>query len=131
MSDFPFSVVLICAASVQAKANLLACALGHDVLPGSTYSVPLSSGEPSSVTHYGCRTGAQQTFVDILLGASTGTLPDIPWEDFGLTVEDVWTVLAGLMFDIRGAEELTTHFDAVLAENGLTRISTNFADNLG
>lgn len=121
MTDWTLSIVLIVPAELQDKANRLSCALGHDVLPGNTFSVPLSdNGE--TVTHYGCRTAAKQEFVDILTSAGAGDLPDIEWADFDLTAEDIAPVLAALIVDVRPAGKASGHFDEVAAGNGLALV---------
>lgn len=119
MTDWNLSIVLIVPAELQDKANRLSCALGHDVLPGNTFSVPLTdNGE--DVTHYGCRTTAKQEFVDILTAAGDGQLPT----DFPVPIEDVQEVLAAQIVDIRDAGEMQTHFDDVIKLNNLKRIET-------
>lgn len=117
-SNWNLSIVLIVPAELQDKANRLSCALGHDVLPGNTFSVPLSS-DGETVTHYGCRTSAKQEFVDILTAAGAGMLPP----GFPDPLEDVQEVLAAQIVDVQDAGQMQTHFDAVLAANELTRIS--------
>lgn len=120
MADWTLSIVIIVPAGLREKANRLACALGHDVLPGNTFSVPLSdNGE--DVTHYGCRTAAKQEFVDILTAASEGELP----EDFEQPLEDVQEVISAMIFDVRPASDMIGHFDDVLAANGLQCFTGN------
>lgn len=122
MSGWSLSIVMIVPAALQDTANRLSCALGHDMLPGNTFSVPLSADGSEPATHYGCRTAAKQEFVDILTSAGTGDLPDIAWADFGLTVEDIAPVLAALIVDVRPAELASGHFDDVAEYSGLRRI---------
>lgn len=121
MSGWALSIVMIVPAAFQDTANRLSCALGHDVLPGNTFSVPLSADASEPATHYGCRTAAKQEFVDILTGASQGDLPD-SGTDYGLTVEDIASVLAVLIVDVRPAEQASGHFDEVAEDNSLRRI---------
>lgn len=123
MTDWTLSIVLIVPAHLQDKANRLSCALGHDVLPGNTFSVPLSdNGE--DVTHYGCRTTAKQEFVAILEAAGQGQLPpDFPLDEFGVTAQDVTDVLAAQIIDVRDASAMIGHFDDVLAATELQRIT--------
>lgn len=122
MSGWNLSIVMIVPAALQDTANRLSCALGHDVLPGNTFSVPLSADGSEPATHYGCRTAAKQEFVDILTSAGAGDLPEIEWADFGLTVEDIAPVLEALIVDVRPAEQAGGHFDEVLAANALMRL---------
>lgn len=117
-----YSVVLICPAANREQANLLACALGHDVLPGNTFVAPLSATGEAPATHFGCRATAQQTFVDLFVGASQGVLPAIPWADYGLTEADVFALLPLLVFDARAASDATGHYDAVIAAHGWQRV---------
>lgn len=122
MSGWTLSIVMIVPAALQDAANRLSCALGHDVLPGNTFSVPLSEDGPEPATHYGCRTAAKQEFVDILTGAGAGDMPDAEWADYGLTVEDIAPVLAALIVDVRPAEQASGHFDEVAEDSDLRRI---------
>jgi hypothetical protein len=119
---WPYSVVLICPAINRDHANLLACALGHDVLPGNTFSAPLSASGEAPATHYGCRATAQQPFVDLFHGAAQGVLPPIPWGDYGLTEAQVAALLPALIFDARPAAEAAGHYDEVIAGLGLARV---------
>lgn len=123
MSGWTLSIVMIVPAHLQEVANWLSCALGHDVLPGNTFSVPLSADGSEPATHFGCRTAAKQEFVGILTSAGQGDLPEIEWADFGLTIEDIATVLAGLIVDVRSASEVAGHFDEVLVANGLALVA--------
>lgn len=122
MTDWSYSLVMIVPASLQDAANRLACALGHDVLPGHTFSVPLSADGSEPATHFGCRTAAQQSFLDLLSGAAEGALPDLPWADYGITEQDIADVLASLISDAQPASEMIGHFDAALAANDLVRV---------
>jgi len=116
MADWTLSIVIIVPVDLREKANALSCALGHDVLPGDTFTVPLSS-DGETVTHYGTRTQGKQGFLDIIAGASEGQLPD----DFEQPLEDVQEVISAMIFDVRTDGEITTHFDDVIIENGLSR----------
>lgn len=119
MTDWTLSIVLIVPAELQDKANRLSCALGHDVLPGNTFSVPLSS-DGETVTHYGCRTTAKQEFVAILEAAGQGHLPpDFPLAEFGVTAQDVADVLAAQIIDVQDASAMIGHFDEVLEASDL------------
>lgn len=126
MADWTLSIVIIVPADLREKANRLACALGHDVLPGDTFTVPLSD-DGETVTHYGTRTQAKQAFVDILTAAAEGELP----EGFPCPLEDVQEVIAAMILNERTDGEITTHFDDVLAANGLQRmeVATEGSDN--
>lgn len=122
MTDWTLSIVMIVPASLRDIGNRLSCALGHDTLPGNTFSIPLSADGSEPATHYGCRTAAQQSFADLLSAAGQGVLPDIDWTEYGLTVEDIGAVLARLIADVRPAEDADGHFDAAAAGHGLARV---------
>ena len=118
---YDHSVVLILPAHLRDAGNRVACALGHDELPGHTYSVPLTTGE--GVTHYGCHTWAQQSFVDLLSAAAGGELPDLPWADYGLTEADVVDVVEALIASYRIGAAPREHWVEVLVEHGLAEAS--------
>jgi hypothetical protein len=125
MTDWTLSIVMIIPAALQDKANKLACALGHDVLPGNTFSAPLSSDGSEPATHYGCRTAAKQEFLDILTAAGAGQLPPaLPLDEFGVTAQDIADVLAAQIIDVRDASAMIGHFDIVLAANDLQHVGT-------
>lgn len=101
---FTYSVSLIIPAAMQAKANKMSVAMGHDEGSGDTFIVPLSS-DGTNITHYGCHTYAREMFVNILQGAKAGTIPAKPprrdgvvseWADEDLTVVDVDDVMKGM-----------------------------------
>lgn len=119
MTDWNLSLTMVVPADQQDKANLLACALGYDVLPGRTFSVPLSATGKVPATHYGCRSAAKQEFIDMLAAAGNGTLPEIQWADYGLTVDDIAPVLAAVVVDARPSDQADGHFQDVLATQGL------------
>ena len=122
MTDWTLSIVMIVPADLREKANRLSCALDHDVLPVDTFSVPLSATGAEPATHYGCRTAAQQSFVDLLTAAGQGELPDVAWADYGLTEADIPTVLAALIIDVKPASEAQGHFGTVIGARGLVRM---------
>lgn len=128
MTDFTYSLVGIAPASSRDDANRLSCALGHDVLPGNTFSVPLSPTGEAPATHYGYVTVCTATFVEQLAGTAQGQWPDgIDFEGAGLTQERATEVLGTLVNDLSpdpfDAEKpiLTgrAHFEALIAAQGL------------
>lgn len=124
MSNWALSIVMIVPADLRETANRLACALGHDVMPGNTFSAPLSTDGSEPATHYGCRTVAKQEFVDLLTAADGGTLPDdIAWGDFGLSAEDVPPVLAALITDVHPAAEAGGHFGTAIVQHNLLHVT--------
>lgn len=118
--SYTISLALAVPAALRDKANRLSCALGHDVLPGSTYSVPLSADGQEPATHYGCHAWVQPSFVAILAGATQGHLPEVDWADYGITAEDVAAVVAGLIASEPQGELLD--FDSWSASYGLARV---------
>lgn len=122
MSDWNLSVVIIVPAALKDKANYLSCAIGHDDMPGNTFSVPLSADGSEPATHYGCRTTAKQEFIDIMTGAETGQLPDVDWQDYNMNVQDIADILSQQILDVRDAGEMSGHFGEVLELNSLKRV---------
>ena len=125
MSPYIYSVVLLCPADRQADANRLACAIGHDVMPGNTFSVHLSANGEEPATHFGCHAVAMQSFVDLFMDAAQGMLPDIPWGDFGLTEQAVLELVPTIILSAREDLFGLDHFEAVLADHDLQRIGSN------
>lgn len=125
MSGFDYSLALMVPDALREKANLLACALGHDALPGNTFSVGLSADGTEPATHWGCHSWVQQSFVETLAGATQGQLPGVPWADFGLTLEDVWAVLASMASSPPQSTPLD--FDAWVAGHSLKRVESSEA----
>lgn len=117
------SLVLILPADLQAKGNAVAIALGHDVPPGSTYSVALSPAGVEPATHYGCHTWATEQFAAMINSGKTGgPLPPAPWALAGITESDVRDVCAALIMSERAeGSDAYQHFQDVLAGNGLQR----------
>lgn len=120
MSGFDWSVVLIIPVALREKANLLACALGHDVLPGNTFAVPLSATGAEPASHFGCHTWAQTSFVEMFQAAAQGHLPEIDWSEFGLTLEDVQAIVAALIVSAETTSDGASHFAAAASGHGLS-----------
>ena len=116
MSDWPYSVVLLIPAASQTAANQVAEGLGHGP---NNFSVPLSSDGSEPATWYGCRTQAQQSFIDMLTAAGQGQLPEIE----GMTPQEVGAVLVQLQADVSTSEDGYTHFERVIAEKNLVRVA--------
>jgi len=114
MSDWPYSVVMLVPAAIQSEANRLAAGLGHGP---SNFSVGLSASGQEPPTHYGCRTQAQQSFVDLLAGMGQGEFPPIE----GADPQVIGAILASLIIDISENEDGFSHFNRVIEANGLTR----------
>jgi hypothetical protein len=114
------SCVLILPAPYQSAGNALAVAMGHDVPPGNTYSVPLSVNGLSPATHYGCHTWATDQFVAIIEAAQNDEFPTIP----GVTVEQMAAVIDALIFsNLSYFSTPLEHFNHVLAVTGLQQVT--------
>jgi hypothetical protein len=108
-----YSIVMIAPAATKDGANAIAEALGHGP---NNFSATLSS-DGQTVTHYGCRTQAQQSFVDLLTGMGQGEFPSIE----GANPRVIEAILASLIIDIQDGADGAAHFNAMLETNGLTR----------
>jgi hypothetical protein len=108
-----YSIVMIAPAATKDGADAIAEALGHGP---NNFSATLSN-DRQSVTHYGCRTQAQQSFVDLLAGMGQGEFPPIE----GANPRVIEAILASLIIDIQDGADGATHFNAMLEANGLTR----------
>jgi hypothetical protein len=108
-----YSIVMIAPAATKDGANAIAEALGHGP---NNFSATLSN-DGQTITHYGCRTQAQQSFVDLLAGMGQGEFPSIE----GADPQIIGAILASLIIDIQDGADGATHFNQVLEANGLTR----------
>jgi len=115
MSDtlWTYSIVMIAPAATKDGANAIAEALGHGP---NNFSATLSN-DGQTITHYGCRTQAQQSFVDLLAEMGQGEFPPIE----GANPRVIEAILASLIIDIQDGADGASHFNAVLEANGLTR----------
>jgi hypothetical protein len=120
LTGYIYSVALMIPAGLRDEANRLACAIGHDEMPGHTFAVPVSSDGQEPASHYACHTWAQQSFVDLLASAGAGVLPEIEWGEYDLTVDDVAAVLTALVVSAPQATMLDC--DAWLAGRGVQRV---------
>jgi hypothetical protein len=108
-----YSIVMIAPAATKDGANAIAEALGHGP---NNFSATLSA-DGQTVTHYGCRTQAQQSFVDLLAGMGQGQFPPIE----GADPQIIGAILGSLIIDISENEDGFSHFNRVIEANGLTR----------
>jgi len=108
-----YSIVMISPAATRDGANAIAEALGHGP---NNFSATLSD-DGQTITHYGCRTQAQQSFVDLLAGMGQGEFPPIE----GVDPKLIETILTSLIIDIQDGADGATHFNQVLTDNGLAR----------
>lgn len=120
------SVVLILPDEHASTGNQVAVALGHDIAPGQTYSVPLSADGSEPYTHYGARAQASPGFVVMLDIATTGNVPpgtDQALADAALAMRTAYPdTVAALIYDVRNTEEVSDHWSDVLAANGLQTV---------
>lgn len=120
-----FSVVLIVPVAKQADANLLACAFGYDELPGHTFERELSATGEAPITHYGAHTWANAQFTSMLEAFNVdGSLPPIPWADFGLTEPRASAVVSALLTRIEPGGPPRHNWSSALTENGLQEMAT-------
>lgn len=108
-----YSIVMIAPVATRDGANAIAEALGHGQ---NNFSAQLSN-DGVNVTHYGSRAQAQQSFVDLLMGMGQGQMPPIE----GADPQVIGAILASLIIDISPSEDGYTHFNRILAANGLAR----------
>ena len=116
MSDWPYSVVLLIPAASQAAGNQIAAGIGHGPY---NFSVALSENGSEPATWYGCRSQAQQSFIDLLTAVGEGQLPSIE----GMNPREIGEALMQLHADI-AIEDGYTHFERVIAERGLMRVES-------
>lgn len=108
-----YSIVMIAPAATKDGANAIAEALGH----GPNNFSAMLSADGQTVTHYGCRTQAQQSFVDLLAGMGQGEFPPIE----GADPQVIEAILGSLIIDIQDGADGASHFNSVLDANGLAR----------
>jgi hypothetical protein len=108
-----YSIVMIAPAATKDAANAIAEALGH----GPNNFKATLSADGQTVTHHGCRTQAQQSFVDLLAGMGQGEFPPIE----GADPQIIGAILGSLIIDISENEDGFSHFNRVIEANGLTR----------
>ena len=108
------SAVLIIPAALRAKANALCDALGHGP---NNYSVALSPNGSEPATHWGGRGEVADEFIAMIAAAAQGKPP--AGLDYPAT--DLAEVMGALIADFRA--DVTGHFDAVIAANGLVTVT--------
>ena len=120
--SFDFSVALIVPKAYQVKADRIAAAMGFAELPASTFCVPFTS-DGVTVTHYGCLTWGNETFMSVLDAFAQGQtpLPETTWSAFGIGLANVKDTLAHMIIGPMETTDPNGNLDAVLAANGLTR----------
>lgn len=122
------SACLILPAEHQTAGNAVSVALGHDVAPGSTYSVPLSANGQEPATHYGARAWITPGFAVMLGIVKTGIVPDGAAQTLSQMALGVRQsqpdMCAALIADIRETDEPYPHWTDVLTAHGLSVIQS-------
>jgi hypothetical protein len=108
-----YSIVMIAPAATKDGANAIAEALGH----GPNNFSAMLSADGQTITHYGCRTQAQHSFVELLAGMGQGEFPPIE----GADPQIIGAILGSLTIDIKNGADGASHFNSVLDANGLAR----------
>jgi len=96
------SLVILIPASLADAANALGNALN---LGSHNFTVPLTAAdndlEQPEVTHYGLlHQAAQPDFLATIKAAQEGTLPNIDWQENGLTSEAVAEIIQTMTYSI-------------------------------
>lgn len=112
-----------------ANGNLVFCAMGDDVVPGNTYSIPASPTGSAPATHWffsWIRDVAGAAELDAM---AAGNLPAITgtWEDVGLTEATAQAAVDAMEVSVRvrptdARWKPTEHLADVLSAMGLQRI---------
>ena len=89
-----YSAVLIIPETLLTKANKLGEAMGWGP---TNYTIHLKDAD--EVSYYGLRTDVQPSFLELLQNASTGILPELDFETYELTPEDIQEVVNNLKSD--------------------------------
>ena len=93
MSTPTHSLLATVPAALHNRANLLAWALGYQPEDGDTFSIRFTT--PGG-DRYGFIQFVSQSFRTLIAEAKAGRFPDVLWEDFGLTEDDVAEVVDAL-----------------------------------
>lgn len=112
MSEWNYSIVLLCQSADQADSNVIGEALGYGP---STFSLPAGPEGATEPTHYFNHSYGAQSFVDMVNNLGQGTPPE------GLPVE-LLPALSRMVIDITDGGDPVQHVEDVLAANELTRI---------
>ena len=115
MSEWNYSVVIIVPASNKAVSNYIAEKLGFGP---NTFTVELSANGQSPATHYGCRSQARQSFIDIINQANEGIFPLVE----GMTPEEVAATYSTWIVSTLVTDNGYEHFNNVVAGSDLQRI---------
>lgn len=121
------SLVLIVPKDFQAEGNAISVAMGHDVAPGKTYSVPLSPSGSLPVTHYGCHAWATDGFAAMVRIGKSGVVPDgtdagLAQMALGLRAQHPNFMAALIASDKPDTANASSHFDDVCTSWNLQRV---------
>lgn len=111
MSEWNFSIVLVCTENDQVDSNKIGEILGYGP---NTFSLPAGQ-ENGPITHYYNHTYAAQAFVDMINNLGQGTPPE------GLPTE-LLPALSRMIIDINDGGDPVQHTSEVLSSNNLVRI---------
>lgn len=119
-----YSAVLIVPESLLIKANKLGEAMGWGP---TNYTIPLVDAEDN--IFYGLRTDVQPSFLGLVQGVANGVLPELDYDAYDLTPQDVQDIVAELKAsfspDPTDPESATLwgsdHFTVALETFGLTQ----------
>jgi hypothetical protein len=123
MSAYTYSLVMIYPDSVLEDANFLACAMGHDTLPGNAYTVELK--DASDNRYHMCHSFCIESFAQMLSQVSQGTLPEPEsgnWEDYNLTAQRVGEIMSMAIVSCKDGADPTSHVNEVLEANNLEKV---------
>ena len=112
MSEWNYSIVLLCQAADQADSNTIAELLGYGP---NTFSLPAGPEGATDPTHYFNHSFGAQAFVDMVQALGEGTPPE------GMPVE-LLPALSRMVISIRDGGDPISHVDDVLSSNELTRL---------
>lgn len=102
MTDYKYSLVLICPETHLESARKLAIALGYQQPGGLTLSAPLSADGSAPATHWGARTSARQEMIDMLTAGVAP--PGIDWSQYDTTETAVQAAIDAFIWDAQLAE---------------------------
>lgn len=123
--EHPYSVVIIAHVDLQLTVSQIAWALGYQERPTPNGPHTLDAqlghagGDGSVCSHLGAQFPATQEFVD-RLSSPLDAMTD-PWEDYGLTAEDVLNTLSVIEVDIKDRRTINPidHYTEVRSSLGL------------
>lgn len=122
MSGDFLSAVSILPDAHKVTGDKIAVGMDNADVGAETYSVPLSATGEDPPTHWGTHSWVEQEWADQVEAAIGGTLPDVTWEDYGLTEVEVTEAFAAMQLSTKPDGQHDGHFDDFIATLGLQRI---------